>query len=178
MRDEVFMVGLGGQGVVLAGNILAQAVMEAGMQVSWFPLYSPEVRGGEATCTVVMADERVGSPVAGQYSIALLFDEAGAKNYGHKVAPGGTAIVNIDFAKEPLGRDDIRVVEVNANQLAVASGSEKAVNMVMLGAFCAACNPPLLDAIIGALKSILPERHHKFLPMNEAALRAGAAAVK
>ena len=62
MREEVYMAGMGGQGVLLASQILAQAAMSAGLEVSWFPLYSPEVRGGWATCTVVVADGEVGSP--------------------------------------------------------------------------------------------------------------------
>jgi len=71
MRHDVLIAGFGGQGVLLAGNVLSYAAMDAGKNVSYFPAYGVEKRGGTANCTVVIADGAVGSPVVGSPSVLV-----------------------------------------------------------------------------------------------------------
>jgi 2-oxoglutarate ferredoxin oxidoreductase subunit gamma len=176
MRHEVFMSGLGGQGIMLAGQVLAQAAMDAGLQVSWFPSYSPEVRGGEANCTVVLSDERVGSPITGSPGTVLLMAPVAVDAYLKDCAPGGLAIINSGLGPVQITRDDVRIVMIDANALAIQAGGERLANMAMLGAWIGLVRPELLDAAVGALKTVLPERHHKWIPANAEAMRLGAAA--
>ncbi len=68
MTFDLFMSGFGGQGVLLAGNLLAFAAIETGKEACFFPTYGVEKRGGAANCSVIIADEEVGSPVVGQPS--------------------------------------------------------------------------------------------------------------
>ena len=53
MTEEIILAGFGGQGVLLAGQIIAYAGMNEGKNVSWLPSYGPEMRGGTANCNVV-----------------------------------------------------------------------------------------------------------------------------
>jgi 2-oxoglutarate ferredoxin oxidoreductase subunit gamma len=176
MRQEVFMSGLGGQGIMLAGQVLAQAALDAGLQISWFPSYSPEVRGGEANCTLVLSDGRVGSPITGRPGTVVLMAPAAVDAYLADCAPGGLAIINSGLGPVEITRDDLQVARVDASALAVQAGGERMANMVMLGAWLALACPELLETAVAALTTVLPDRHHKWIPSNAQAIRLGAAA--
>ncbi len=95
MRQDVFISGFGGQGALLAGNLLAYAAIIEGKNVSFFPSYGVEKRGGAAMCTVVIADGEVGSPIIGSPSFMIVLNQLSLDKYGAKVKPGGVCIVNI-----------------------------------------------------------------------------------
>ncbi len=174
MRQEVFMAGMGGQGVLLAGQLLAQAALEAGLELSWFPLYSPEVRGGRATCTLVIADGEVGSPVVGQPGSVILMDGIAVDNHLHRVRPGGLAVINSSLTGGEVSRNDIDIVVIPATNAAMELGSERATNMVLLGAYVRASGVVEAQAVEEALYRVLPERHYDYIPTNVAALQRGA----
>src|SRR6266568_7819620 len=94
MRYDVFFAGYGGQGVLLAGNLLSYAAIHEGKNVSFFPAYGVEKRGGAAMCTVVFAEGDTGSPVVGQPSVSVLLNQLSFDKYAAKVKPGGVCIVN------------------------------------------------------------------------------------
>lgn len=177
MRKEVFMAGTGGQGVLLIGQILAQAAVEAGLETSWFPIYSPEVRGGSTTCTVIIADERVGSPICGQPSLVLVMDQVAADTQAWKTKPGGVLLINSSLV-ERVDRDDVTVIAIPATELANEVGDERVANMTMLGAYVALTDAVPFASLEAGMKTILPERHHRLLPLNMQALEAGAAAAR
>jgi 2-oxoglutarate ferredoxin oxidoreductase subunit gamma len=173
MRKEVFMAGTGGQGVLLIGQLLTQAALEDGLEVSWFPIYSPEVRGGTSNCTVVVADGAVGSPVSGSPASMLLMDQLSVDTHVERVKPGGLVVVNSTLV-ESVGRDDVELVAVPATQSAAELGNERVTNMIMLGAYVGCTEVVSWAALEAALKVVLPERHHKFLPLNIQSLQLGA----
>jgi 2-oxoglutarate ferredoxin oxidoreductase subunit gamma len=178
MRHDVFISGFGGQGVLLAGNLLSYGAMADGRNVSFFPAYGVEKRGGAAMCTVVIADGDVGSPVIGNPSVTIVLNQASFDKFGGKVRPGGICIVNsslIDTAG--LNRNDIRVISVPMNEIALKLGDARMVNMVAVGAYAALTNAVALSYLAEALKEVLPERNHRFIPANIQAMEAGAASV-
>lgn len=177
MRKEVFMAGTGGQGVLLIGQVLAQAVLEAGLEVSWFPVYTPEVRGGSTTCTVIIADDRVGSPIAGAPGVVMVMDQIAADANVNKTRPGGSVLINCSLVSH-VGRDDVEVVAIPASAIAASLGADQVANMVMLGAYVELTSAVTLEALEQALKVVLPERRHHLLPLNMQALQAGAEAVR
>ena len=63
MQHATIFGGFGGQGLLFAGHVLAQAAVIEGRMVSWMPSYGPEMRGGTASCTVIIADHPIGSPI-------------------------------------------------------------------------------------------------------------------
>ncbi|HTG81928.1 MAG TPA: 2-oxoacid:acceptor oxidoreductase family protein [Geobacteraceae bacterium] len=178
MRYDVFIAGFGGQGVLLAGNLLSYAALNEGKNVSFFPAYGVEKRGGAAMCTVVIADGEVGSPVIGNPSVTVVLNQTSFDKYALKVKPGGTLIVNsslIDAAG--LGRDDIETILVPMNEIAMQLGDARMVNMVAAGAYAARSGAVSLESLSEALRNALPERNHCFIPANVKAIEAGAAQV-
>lgn len=178
MRHDVFIAGFGGQGVLLAGNLLSYAAILEGNNVSFFPAYGVEKRGGSAMCTVVISDGEVGSPVIGNPSASVFLNQASLDKYGQKVKPGGVCIVNsslIDTAG--FNRNDIEVILVPMNEIALELGDSRMVNMVAVGAYAARTGAVALSSLDGALENALPERNHRFIPANIRAIEAGAARV-
>ncbi len=174
MREEVFLGGIGGQGVLLSGQMLGRAAMDQGLNVSWFPIYSPEVRGGYTTCTVVITDGRVGSPLAEHPAAMIMMDPMAMRLFGDRAPEGGLMVLNSSLIDPGMARDDVRIIWVPANEIAADIGNDRTVNMAMLGAWAEATGTLTIDAIGASLRRMLPERHHRHMPANEAALSRGA----
>lgn len=177
MRSDVLMAGTGGQGVLLIGQLLTQAACEQGLQVSYFPIYSPEVRGGSTTCTVVISDGAIGSPVSGQPGSMLLMDQVSVDTHLPQLRPGGLAVINSSLVST-VSRNDIRVVAIPATANAIEIGNDRIANMVMLGSYVAVTEAVPSPALEQALQTVLPERHHQYLPLNLLALQVGAQLVE
>ena len=172
MREAIFMSGRGGHGILLAGTIVAEAAMQAGLNTSYYPIYDPEVRGGRTTCMVVIADGPVGSPIAGRYTAAVLMDEIAVERHLPEVAEGGVALINTTLAQIPE-QTAVRIVGVPVSQLAEDLGDERISNMVMLGMLSAATGAVTLEQLGAALPVLISERHHKLIPLNLKAMEAG-----
>jgi 2-oxoglutarate ferredoxin oxidoreductase subunit gamma len=166
------MSGRGGQGVLLAGTIVAQAGMQAGLNVSWYPIYDPEVRGGRTTCMVVVSDGPVGSPIAGRYTAGVLMDEYAVERHLPEIGEGGVAVVNTSLAKLPT-EATVRAVGLPVTKMAEDLGDERVSNMVMLGMLAAATGILTVDQLAEALPHVLSERNQKLIPLNRRAMQAG-----
>lgn len=174
MQTEIIFAGFGGQGVLFAGQVLAYAAMDNGLEVTWIPSYGPEMRGGTANCTVIISDEEIGSPNVRNPAVVVAMNLPSLDKYEMLVKAGGHLIVNASMVDRAVTRTDIHTVLVPANEISEGLGSKKMTNMVLLGALLA--NVPLLplEAVEKSLREHLPEKHHKLLPMNYQALREGA----
>lgn len=179
MRTEVLIAGFGGQGVLLAGNLLSYAAIDEGKNVSYFPAYGVEKRGGSATCTVVIADGAVGSPVLGHPAVLVVLNQASLERFGAKVRPGGLLIVNSSLVDTTeLNRSDITVIPVPMNDIASDLGDLRMVNMVAVGAYVALTGAVKMESLSAALTQALPERNHRFIPANVKAIETGAEVAK
>lgn len=175
MRHDVFISGFGGQGVLLAGNLLGYAAIHEGKNVSFFPSYGVEKRGGAAMCTVVVADGEVGSPVVGSPSVSIILNQASFDKYASRVKPGGICIVNTSLVESgDFDRGDIELIPIPMNDIAVQLGDARMVNMVAVGAYAAKTGVVSLQSLEEALRETLPERNHKYIPANVNAIEAGA----
>lgn len=174
MRYDVFFAGFGGQGVLLAGNLLSYAAIHEGNNVSFFPSYGVEKRGGAAMCTVVFADGDTGSPVVGNPTVSVLLNQLSFDKYAAKTKPGGVCVVNsslVDTADVSL--PGIELVQVPMNQIALEMGDVRMVNMVACGAYIEKSGALKSSSLEAALKKALPERNHKLIPANVKAIEAG-----
>jgi len=176
MYQDVMIAGFGGQGVLLAGKLLAYAGMIEGKHVTWFPSYGAEIRGGTANCTVIISSDEIGSPVVQSPSAMLIFNEASFKKFEKRIKPGGQLFLNTSLVQEPSTRTDITRIEVKANDIAEDLGDSRIANMVMLGAFLKITGVVALESVLTALQKALPVRRHALIPLNEKALKRGAAA--
>jgi 2-oxoglutarate ferredoxin oxidoreductase subunit gamma len=178
MRSDLFIAGFGGQGVLLAGNLLSLAAIIEGKNVSFFPAYGVEKRGGAAMCTVVIADGEVGSPVIGSPSFSILLNQTALDKYGDKVKPGGICLLNTSLVDDSdFSRDDIEIIRIRMNDIAMKIGDPRLVNMVAAGAYAARSGILQLDSLCEALKKALPERNHRFIPANIQAIQVGAESI-
>ncbi len=178
MEQSVILAGFGGQGVILAGKILARAGMEHGLAVTWLPSYGPEMRGGTANCTVVLAEGEIGSPVIDQPTALIAMNLPSLVKFESLVIAGGTVIVNSSLIDREVARTDVNAFPVRLNELGEKAGGARAINMVALGAYIKATGAVPLATVKSAMKAMLEEGGKgKFVPMNERALEEGYRAV-
>lgn len=174
MQTEIFIAGFGGQGVLFAGQLLAYAAMDEGNEVTWIPSYGPEMRGGTANCTVIIADEEIGSPLVRYPQAFIAMNLPSMDKYEASVRPGGVIVINSSVVGRKAAREDVTSVMVPGNEIAEELGDRRMANMVLLGGLLA--NMPLLslEALGRSLEAHLPARHLRLLPLNKQALRRGA----
>ena len=173
MQKEIIIAGFGGQGVLFAGQVLAYAAMDTGKIVTWIPSYGPEMRGGTANCTVVIADEEIGSPLVNNPPAAIVLNLPSFDKYEPLIKPGGVLIVNQSMVDRSAKRDDITTIFVHGNEMAEELGDRRLLNMVTVGALLSELPELTLEDVKVALKAHLPERHQHLLPQNYEALRRG-----
>jgi 2-oxoglutarate ferredoxin oxidoreductase subunit gamma len=173
---EVLMAGFGGQGMLLAGKVLAQASMDLGKAVSWLPSYGPEMRGGTANVMVCIASAPIGSPLVDSPRGLIVMNLPSLEKFAPKVKPGGVIVVNRSLIDRDAHRPDCTVINVNARELAQAAEAPRASNFVMLGAYAAATGIVPPDAIERAIEEEFTGDKAKFVASSIAAFRAGIAA--
>jgi 2-oxoglutarate ferredoxin oxidoreductase subunit gamma len=178
MQKEIIISGFGGQGVLFSGQVIAYAAMDLGQEVTWIPSYGPEMRGGTANCTVVIADEEIGSPLVKYPPFVIALNLPSLDKYEPIMQSGGYLVVNESMVDRAPKRDDIHIIMIPANEIAEQIGDKKLTNMVAVGALLAAIPEIPLEALEAALKGHLPERHQHLLPKNYQALRRGYEAAK
>jgi 2-oxoglutarate ferredoxin oxidoreductase subunit gamma len=147
--------------------------MDTGKQVTWIPSYGPEMRGGTANCTVIIADDEIGSPLVKHPPLAIALNLPSFDRYEELLAPGGTLIINQSMVDRGAKRTDINAIFVPCNEIAEEIGDKKLMNMVAVGALLTALPDISIQDIEKALEGHLPARHKHLLPKNYEALKRG-----
>lgn len=175
MERSIIIAGFGGQGVILAGKILAQAGMDHGLHVTWLPSYGPEMRGGTANCTVVLSDVPVGSPIVDEATALVAMNRPSLDKFEHSLAEGATIVVNKSLIDSHVSRSDVTASYVDMNGIARGEvGNPRAINMVALGAYVKASGALPLQVVKDAMaQSMSQSGKDKFIEMNTKALEAG-----
>jgi 2-oxoglutarate ferredoxin oxidoreductase subunit gamma len=175
LYEEMVMAGFGGQGIVLAGKLLAQTAMRAGLEVTFMPSYGAEVRGGTANCMVIVSNKPIACPVVGRPNSLVICNKASLSKFAPRLRPGGLLIFNKSLIQNlhsvPEG---VEVIGVPAEEIAIEAGSPKSANMVMLGAYLGKRGHLSPQQAAEALPDVLAERHYKMIPVNAQALCRGA----
>lgn len=173
MEHSTIIAGFGGQGVMLIGQLLGYGATFAGKQVTYYPAYGPEQRGGTANCTIVIADGDVGAPVVEEADTVIIMNEPSLVKFEPAVKPGGTIIVNSSLVKMKVQRKDVRAVYIPTNEIAESLGEPKTANMVMLGAFIGATGCVAMKMIEQAVQQKLAKKAAVY-QANKKALHAGS----
>ncbi len=174
MEIGVIFAGFGGQGILLAGKILARAAMEKGFEVTWLPSYGPEMRGGTANCTVVIADEPVGSPIVDSPHVLVAMNGPSWERFGPRVLKGGTIVVNVSLVPGAAKREGVKTLLIPMNEIAQELGEPRCANMVGLGAVIKALGLFPVDAVALAMEEELGARgREKLVAINKEALLRG-----
>lgn len=173
MTEEIIIAGFGGQGVLSMGKILAYSGVMANQEVSWFPSYGPEMRGGTANVTVIISSKRISSPIVNQYDTAIILNQQSMDKFEKMVKPGGTLLYDPNGITRHPQRSDINIYRIDGTKIAADMGNVKTFNMVVLGAYLKA--KPIVDisSVEKGLQESLPQRHHKLIPLNLEAVQKG-----
>ncbi len=172
MTHEMIMAGFGGQGVMLMGQLLTYAGMIENKQVSWIPSYGPEMRGGTANCSVIVADEPIGAPIVSEPNLVVAMNLPSLDKFEPLLQPGGILIINSSLINQAAKRTDIKVYRVPANDIAAQLGNVKTANMVIVGALIGASRVVSTQAILAAFAKMFAKKP-ELLAINEQAIRLG-----
>jgi len=168
---HVRVAGFGGQGVLLLGEILAEAGLDAGLEVSWLPSYGPEMRSGTSNCHVRLSSQPIDSPLVTVPNLLVAMNEPSLRKFDTAVGSGGWIIYNGDSFPEDCKRDDVHVLALPFTRLADELGSARAGNMVMLGALLEIANVLPQASIDAALRRLV--QNPKWVELDERALERG-----
>jgi 2-oxoglutarate ferredoxin oxidoreductase subunit gamma len=173
MTEKIIIAGFGGQGIILAGKILAYAGMIEGKNVSHFPAYGAEMRGGTANCSVVVSDRPVASPIITKPTSLIAMNRPSLEKYVNMVVPGGRVFVNASLIPVKVKRSDVEVSYIPANNLAEEAGSGKASNMAIMGAYIAATGVVSPDTFKKSIPEVVSARNAKLMDINLKAFDLG-----
>jgi 2-oxoglutarate ferredoxin oxidoreductase subunit gamma len=143
MQTEVIMSGFGGQGLMIIGKLLALSGLEEGKSVTWLPSYGPEMRGGTANCTVVIADHPIGSPLISSPKSAVVMNQPSLEKFAPTLKKNGILVINSTMIPINSDRTDIRSFRIRADDIAAELGARRSANLVMLGAYIG------MDEVVG-----------------------------
>lgn len=169
---DVLFAGFGGHGMLMAGKLLAQALIKQGKQVSWLPAYGAEMRGGTANVTVCISDGDVMSPYIERPSSLVVMNTPSLEKFGPRVKPGGLILVNSTLAKAAFERTDCPVLRLPAGDIAMKLGNVKATNLVLLGAYVGLSRIAGKEELIEVVQETFAAKP-KFIPLNVSAFVAG-----
>ena len=173
MEKNFIIAGFGGQGVLLAGEVLANAFMLAGKNVTWYPSYGAEMRGGTVNCEVVMSDEDVSEVNKSDADFIIALNQASFDRFLSKIKKGGLMIANSTLVKEIKTRTDINYLFAPITKLAEELGNVKMANILALGILAKAGKIVSLYALNQALDNVIPPHRKNLLPLNLKALKIG-----
>ncbi len=173
MTEELIIAGFGGQGVLSMGKILAYSGIMDNKEVTWFPSYGPEMRGGTANVTVIVSDNRISSPVLHEYDTAIILNQQSMDKFEKSVKPGGVLLYDPNGIINPPTRTDIQIYKVEGTVTAVEMGNPRVFNMIIVGGYLKVRPIVSLGHVEKGLEKSLPSRYHHLIPLNLDAIRKG-----
>ena len=168
---RIKIAGFGGQGVLLLGEILAEAGLDAGLEVSWLPSYGPEMRSGTSNCHVRISHRPIDSPLVSVPNVLLAMNEPSLRKFIGAVQPGGWVLYNGTELPADCARADVHTIALPFTGLADELGSAKAGNVVMLGALLEATSLLSEDQVTVALRKLV--KSARWMEIDLAALSRG-----
>jgi 2-oxoisovalerate ferredoxin oxidoreductase beta subunit len=170
---HVRVAGFGGQGVLLLGEVLAEAGLDAGLEVSWLPSYGPEMRSGTSNCHVRDSNDPIDSPLVTAPNYLVAMNEPSLRKFDLSVKPGGWVIYNGDVFPADCRRSDVHVLALNFTRAADELGDPRAANMVMLGALLEIASALPQASIDAALRLLV--KSERWYRLDQLALARGRA---
>lgn len=173
MQYETVIAGFGGQGVLFTGKVLVYSGLYEGKDVTCFPSYGPEMRGGTANCTAIVSDEEIGSPQVLNPTTVIVMNQPSLDKYENLVAENGYLVINTSLVNRKAKRDDIHVIEIPGTELAEEIGNPRLANCIMLGALAAKVDFLELSSLEKGVEKSLSKGKKDLLELNISALHRG-----
>ena len=171
MSKKMFFAGYGGQGIMLAGQMVASAAILENKETTFFPSYGPEMRGGTANCTVIVSDKPVSSPLVFESDCVLAMNLPSMLKFEPTLKAGGILLLNKSLIHQSAKRSDITVYEIAANEMAAELGNTVVANMIMLGAFVRTTGIVKEETMEKVIHNVFEEKKAELVEMNLKAFR-------
>lgn len=174
MNDErITLSGMGGQGIILLGTLMANCAMDEGRHVTLIPSYGAEMRGGLSRSFLTLSEKPVLSPAFAQADSAILMYQPALEKYEKSVRKEGVLIYNENMVLEKPKRSDCEVIPVPANRKAQEAGSLRSANIIMLGVWCKKRDLFKYETVVRALRNIFQNKKAEVIDLNLRALESG-----
>ncbi|MBQ9859723.1 MAG: 2-oxoacid:acceptor oxidoreductase family protein [Clostridia bacterium] len=173
-QTQFLFSGFGGQGILFAGKFLAYKGLMEERQVSWLPSYGPEMRGGTASCGVILSDEPVGSPIVTRPDVLVAMNLPSLDKYEDAVAPGGIIFADSTLIERKVTRTDVTTYYIPATKMAGENGIPTLANMIIVGKLLAVLDEYKEEGIAATLGKVISARKADMLDANRKALQLGA----
>ncbi len=173
---RIKVAGFGGQGVLMLGEVLAEAGLESGYEVSWLPSYGPEMRSGTSNCQVRLSNVPIDSPLVSRPNVLLAMNEPSLHKFLPVVEPGGLVLYNDSATPEGCTRADVRIVARPFTEIADRLGASKVANVVMLGSLLEAAGVLEQERVTAALRRLV--KSDRWYQLDLEALERGREAVR
>ena len=171
---QMLFSGFGGQGILFAGKFIAYKGLMEEKQVSWLPSYGPEMRGGTASCSVIVSDEPVGSPIVSNPDILIAMNLPSLDKFESTVVPGGMIFADSTLIERKVTREDVKVFYIPATQLASDNGTPTLANMIIAGKLLKATDGFTEEGVEAGLKKVISAKRADMLEVNKKAMQIGA----
>lgn len=170
---QFLFAGFGGQGILFSGKFLAYKGLTEDKQVSWLPSYGPEMRGGTASCSVIISDTPVGSPIVSKPDVLVAMNLPSLDKYEDSVVSGGTIFVDSTLIERKVNRTDVTVHYIPATKLASENNMPTLANMIIVGKILGELGGFNEESVNAALSKVISARHADMLEFNLKALTIG-----
>ena len=171
---QLLFSGFGGQGILFAGKFIAYKGLMDEKQVSWLPSYGPEMRGGTASCSVIVSDEPVGSPIVSTPDVLIAMNLPSLDKYESTVAKGGMILMDSSLIERKVTRNDVKVFAVPATQMASDNGMPTLANMILVGKLLKELGDFNEESITNALRKVISAKRADMMDINRKAMQLGA----
>ena len=171
---QILLSGFGGQGILFAGKVLAYKGLTEDKHVSWLPSYGPEMRGGTASCSVIISDEPVGSPIVSKPDVLVAMNLPSLDKFEPTVAPGGIIFADSSLIERKVTRDDVTVYYIPATKMAGDNGMATLANMIIMGKLLHVLGEYNEESVIATLKKVISAKRADMLETNRRAMQLGA----
>lgn len=173
MENRIIIAGSGGQGILFLGKLIAYSGMLENKEVTWFPSYGAEMRGGTANCTVIVSDEMIGSPVIRNPNILIAMNEASYNRFLERLTSSGVLIYDSFLINAKHRRNDIKCFGIPAAEISASFKNTRSANMIMAGALVRLTNILSIDSIIQAVEKTTPHHSIESVHLNKNLIMKG-----
>ncbi len=170
---NILISGFGGQGVLFTGKFLAYEGLLEGREVTWLPSYGPEMRGGTASCSVIISDTAIGSPLVPHPDILIAMNLPSLDRYEDAVVPGGMIFYDSSLIERPVKRADVRSFGVPATKLAGEAGMPTLANMIVMGKMLRESALFPYDAVDRTIQKVVSAKGQNLVELNKKAIAMG-----
>ncbi len=172
---EILLAGSGGQGVILAGKMLAQAAVAEGWNATYIPAYGAEVRGGTAHCHVKIGRRQIGSPIVEDATIVVAMNEPSYRAFSSLLRKGSTLVVNASLVPSVGRHPGVKIVQLELTKIASDMGSLRSANMLVFGLCAGLLGLRDGERLRALLVETLGKKDPALLEVNERILEKGIA---